>query len=177
MKKIIAAIFVCLMMVSLASCALGNGTSNTASGEQNNSESTKPNDVSQGTKEGSVEDIKAEDVVKFVTDEIDLPEDSMYRKDYSSPSYHAIYDFSDSEEIKDYACIYVTDPNKYEDTNRIMADTNCHPVWGNGNTTVTATRGFGGMAMNVQDILDRLQENKNSFTAYLKDGSAIHVQY
>lgn len=36
MKKIIAAILVCLMMVSLASCALGNGISNTASGEQNN---------------------------------------------------------------------------------------------------------------------------------------------
>ena len=31
--------------------------------------------------------------------------------------------------------------------------------------------------MNVQDILDRLQKSEDSFTAYLKDGSAIHVQY
>ena len=176
MKRVLASILVCLMMVSLAACGSGNETPDATPG-QNNSESTKPNDVSQGTKEGSVEDIKAEDVVKFVTDEIDLPEDSMYRKDYASPSYHAIYDFSDAKEIKNYYCIYVTDPNKYEDTNRIMADTNCHPVWGNGNTTVTATRGFGGMAMNAQDILDRLQKNEDSFTAYLKDGSAIHVQF
>ena len=176
MKRVLASILVCLMMVSFAACDSGNETPNTIPG-QNNSESAGTNDTSKGTKEGSVEDIKAENVVKLVTDEIDLPEDSMYRKDYASPSYHAIYDFSDSEEIKDYACVYVTDPNKYEDTNRIMESTNCHPVWGSGNTTVTATRGFGGMAMNVQDILDRLQENKNSFTAYLKDGSAIHVQY
>ena len=176
MKRIIATILACLMMVSLVACGSGDKAPDATPG-QSNFKSTGTNDTSKGTKESSVEGIKAEDVVKFVTDEIDLPEDSMYRKDYSSPSYHAIYDFSDSEEIKDYDCIYVTDPNKYEDTNRIMADTNCHPVWGNGNTTVTATRGFGGMAMNVQDILDRLQENKNSFTAYLKDGSAIHVQY
>ena len=176
MKKIIILVLALLMLLSLAACGSGEKAPDATPG-QNNSESAETNDTSKGTKEGSVEDIKAENVVKLVTDEIDLPEDSMYRKDYASPSYHAIYDFSDSEEIKDYYCIYVTDPNKYEDTNRIMADTNCHPVWGNGNTTVTATRGFGGMTMNVQDILDRLQKNKNSFTAYLKDGSAIHVQY
>ena len=119
-------------MVSLVACGSGDKAPDATPG-QNNSESTKPNDVSQGTKEGSAENIKAEDVVKFVTDEIDLPEDSMYRRDYSSTSYHAIYDFSDAKEIKNYDCIYVTDPNKYEDTNRIMESTNCHPVWGSGN--------------------------------------------
>ena len=95
MKKIITLALVLLMLLSLAACDSGDKAPDATPG-QSNFESTGTNDTSKGTKESSVEGIKAEDVVKFVTDEIDLPEDSMYRRDYSSPSYHAIYDFSDS---------------------------------------------------------------------------------
>lgn len=168
MKRIVLLILAAVMVISLVACGTDPvSTQGTAQGTGNTPATAK---------EGSVEDIDYTKVKSIVTDIIELPENSMYRRDYASTAYYAVYNFNGAEEIREYDVVYFTDPAKYEDSNRIMIDTGCNPAWSEDKQTATITRRYG-IGMNAQDIIDSLSKNGESFQAIMKDGSVIHVAF
>ncbi len=139
--------------------------------DDNNNTSDKDN------AECKTEDIIASEVVKIVTDEIKLADTSIASVDWAATSYHSVYDFSNSDEIKEYTSIFVTDPDKYFDTDRILKSEEYTYTWADDHKSFTQKNNFLGLSYNVEDVLDRMDQNKTAYTAFLKNGKTVHVSY
>lgn len=173
--------FLFVLALTLAGTSCGNSGSSEANTDSTKLESQKPESLATSdnvVKEGSRADIDGKNVVKIVTDETEAVEGSFEQKDWAAKSGHNVYDFSEAAEIKTYKRVVVTDPAKFDDTNRILTDTNFKPVWSENNTVVTVEPTFHGVSNSADDVLDMILEKKGySYTAFMKDGSSIHVKH
>lgn len=179
MKKQLTFLFI--LALTLAGTSCGNNATSETNADSTQVESQKSESIASSVdavKEGTRADIDGKNVAKIVTDETEAVDGSFEQRDWAAKSGHNVYDFSEAAEIKSYKRVVVTDPAKYDDTNRILTDTNFKPVWSENNTVVTVEPTFHGVSNSADDVLDMILEKKGySYTAFMKDGSSIHVKH
>jgi len=175
MKRTVIIILAAVMLLSLVSCkfSVGNSDSTTAAPGGNSGDATQGGS-SDKTSEIKIDDLKIENIKKIVTDVVPVDPSTSAAIDFACTDVYVVYDFSEADEIKSYTRTYTTDPSKYEDTNRRLTDGNYAPVWSDDHTQYS-TVGKYGIGMERSDIVDSLKKDGISFTAYMKDGSSVHV--
>lgn len=179
-----------LMLAALTACG---GTADSAGGSQaqtagtasgttgGTSDNTGGNAAgtadTSAAAEGTTADINAAEVVKIVTDDFWYEDTHLAKTDWASTHSYAVYDFTDSAEITTYIRVFYTDPNKYYDTDRILTDEEWEVTWNEDHTMFEQVNKFFGLSYTVEDVLGLMDSNEDPYTAFLKDGSTVHVSY